>query len=99
MSDTRWRLDPAGATAWREWGDEIVVFNERTSSTHRLESLAAAVFSVLARSTGERSLPDIVRELDDDGGGECAATPEEIDRLRDILDSLRQCGLAECRAP
>ena len=39
----RWCALPDNALAWREWGGEVVVFNQRTGSTHLLGELAGEV--------------------------------------------------------
>lgn len=89
-----WRLDDAAARHWRAWDDGVVVYHEPSASTHLLPSDTATVFMILADAgPGGLDEPGLWREL-----GEPAPADERRQHLRDILGSLRDIGLAECRA-
>lgn len=89
-----WALTVAAAAHHRQWGEEAVVFNAATASTHLLEQDTALVFAALAGAQGaaldERQLLTALGEIDADAGQRQA--------LRDILGSLQASGLAESRA-
>ena len=89
-----WYLAPEGASAWRAWDDDVVVFNDRAASTHRLDAASSAIFLMLVEQPGLTST-QIIDSLTSDGDH---PTPEEIGHLRDILNGLQACGLAESRA-
>ena len=95
LSALRWRLDDAAGRHWRAWDDEIVVFHEPTAATHLLPADAATIFLTL-RDAGPEGLDEAAlwSEL-----GESAPADEQKRHLRDILGSLQESGLAECRAP
>lgn len=91
----RWHIDPAAARHWRAWDDEVVVYLEPTASTLLLPADAASVFLTLLEAGPAGLDADGLRaEL-----GEPGPEPERDRHLRDILDSLQNSGLAECRAP
>lgn len=91
----RWRLAAAADLRWRAWDDEVVVYHEPTAATHLLPADAATVFLALHDAgAGGSSESDLWHEL-----GEPEPTDERKLHLRDILDSLSNHGLAECRAP
>lgn len=55
-----WRL-ATGSLLWREWEDEIVVYNDASGDTHRLDALAAEAFEVfLVAPADEGQLADRV---------------------------------------
>lgn len=90
-----WRIDRASSTLIRVWGQEAVVYDSRSSSTHLLTPAALAVYDAL-RELGQADPARILAHLDD-GAEDSAPTEEELLALRDILDSLQQVGLAESR--
>ncbi len=90
-----WAVDRASNTLIRVWGHEAVVYDSRSSSTHLLSPAALAVYDAL-RELGPTSLTRILDHLGDEVESN-APSAEEERALRDILDSLQQCGLAESR--
>ena len=50
----RWCAVPPDALAWREWDDEVVVFNQNTGSTHLLNEIGGEVLRrLIAAERGE----------------------------------------------
>jgi PqqD family protein of HPr-rel-A system len=47
--DSTWRAVTFNALAWREWDDEIVLYDDTTGDTHHLDSLGTAVMLALLR--------------------------------------------------
>lgn len=93
----RWQIDRSGARSWRAWDDEVVVYNQRTATTHQLGPAASAVFLTLADSDPVTE-QDILSRMDAREERARPATADEMKHLRDILDSLQSLGLAESRA-
>lgn len=94
MSGDLWRLTPEASRHWRCWADEVVAYCGPTASTHLLTDDLAAVFMALAEAGGGLDEAALQQALFD-----APPAAEQCRHLRDILDSLRQSGLAECRAP
>lgn len=106
-----WRLCDPAATLWRRWDDEIVVYHGPLAATLLLEGDTATVFQLLAEEAGhpipeselmlrllgsepqDVAAPDVPGIVHSD-----APDNDEFRLVRDILDSLRTSGLAECRA-
>ena len=101
---SNWLIPDPAATRWRRWDDEIVVYHAPQAATLLLEGDTAEVFQCLADRAGQSiEESELLQRLlgadgdaaDSDSAAERAA---EISHVRDILDSLRRSGLAECRA-
>jgi PqqD family protein of HPr-rel-A system len=45
-----WRPLTPECLAWREWDDDLVIYNDATGSTHHLDPLGAEVLLALLRS-------------------------------------------------
>jgi hypothetical protein len=111
---SNWLIPDPAATRWRRWDDEIVVYHAPQAATLLLDGDTAEVFQCLADRAGQPITESelLQRLLGADGGpaaaadsadpSDAAATDSdraaEISHVRDILDSLRRSGLAECRA-
>lgn len=106
-----WHLCDPAATLWRRWDDEIVVYHAPLAATLLLEGDTATVFQLLAEEAGGTiSEADLMHRLlgDEPAVGVSPDAPgiapgdrsdsDEFRLVRDILDSLRTSGLAECRA-
>jgi hypothetical protein len=108
---SHWRLCDPAATRWRRWDDEIVVYHGPLAATLLLEGDTATVFQLLAEEAGH-PIPEselMLRLLGSEPPSEdsraaaaladgTAADGDDFRLVRDILDSLRTSGLAECRA-
>lgn len=44
-----WRIPQPEAIAWRDWDDEVVVYDDVSGSTHRLSALGSEVLLALLR--------------------------------------------------
>jgi PqqD family protein of HPr-rel-A system len=93
----RWRGVPRTALTWREWGDELVVFNHETGSTHLLDGLAGAVLHELTAAESGVTLAALVAALTDDPSAqdrqECAQA------VNAVLTDLSWLGLAHADKP
>jgi len=85
-SAPRWRSVPPHAVAWREWGGEFVVRNERTGSSHLLGPLAGRVLCILLAASGPLEAAEIAAKLDDSG---------QIGMIAEALAEFHRLGLAE----
>ena len=71
-SQPRWRAVPAEALLWREWDGEIVVFNQKSGSTHLLGQLAGEVLRRLTAADQGLTIPELAADLTDDPVGQDA---------------------------
>lgn len=94
-SALRWRSVSPDAIAWREWGGEFVVRNERSGSTHLLAPLAGSVLQVLLEADGALSVADIASGL---GDPPAAAAPDRYAAIDAVLSEFKRLGLAEPEA-
>jgi len=84
-----WRIDPSRTTAWRMWDGEVVVYDDVSGDTLKLDSIMTVIFLRLLE-TPSRS-PDLVshlaRELDVDDD-------PKLRQLTELgLSRLAGCGL------
>jgi PqqD family protein of HPr-rel-A system len=56
-----WSLNPQHATQWREWDGEVVVYDDRSGDTLKLDVIAAETFKRL--TLGPVRQDDIVQHL------------------------------------
>jgi len=79
--------------AWREWDDDLVVYNDATGSTHHLDPLGAEVLLVLLHSPQGIDAVALAREVtarvDSDMGDEL---PRAIARTLAELAGFRLAG-------
>jgi len=54
-----WRLNPLVALNWREWGDEWILFEGGSGSTHKMNGFGAAVLQALSVRGGAASAGSI----------------------------------------
>lgn len=89
----RWRSVPVEAIVWREWGDEFVVRNDRSGSTHLLGPLAGRILKALAEADCGMSIGELAVRLNDE-----PAPPDTSDWhavIEAILREFERFGLAE----
>ena len=93
-----WRVAARQRLDWRAWGDELVVYDDRTAQTHLLHWPAAAALAALLRSNGPLSTPELLGHLLE---GDSGASVEEADAdaTRAVLDGLQKAGLIERCSP
>jgi PqqD family protein of HPr-rel-A system len=85
-----WRPLAPDGVAWREWGDELVVYNDATGSTHHLSALGAEVLLALLRSPAGIDMATLARDVAarvDLGAG--VQLFGEIERALKALSELR----------
>ena len=87
----RWRALPDDALAWREWGGEVVVFNEQTGSTHLLGELAGEVLLRLVAADGGATAAAIATDLSDNPGDDAGWTGA----VAEVLSEFARLGLAQ----
>ena len=89
----RWRAMPDDSLAWREWGGEVVVFNQQTGSTHLLGDLAGQVLRHLIAAPGGATAEALVAGLavDPSGAGDANWTRA----VAEVLSVFARLGLAQ----
>jgi len=58
-----WQIIRDPPCLWRAWDDEIVVYNEASGDTHRLNPFIAEVFETLMAAPASLSLPELGRRI------------------------------------
>lgn len=74
----RWRVDTP-ALAWRQWDDELVLYNDFTGSTHQLGALGAEVLHCLVRHPDGMGVDDVIAEL-----AERVEVPDDLDWASEV---------------
>ena len=97
VAPLRWHTVPRNDLIWRELGDDLVVLNARSGSTHLLEPLAAEVLRTLAESDEGMSIPDIVACLGDGAAADEAS--KWFSAVEFVLTEFQRLGLAERERP
>ena len=49
--ETAWRIDSAHVTAWREWDGEVVVYDDLSGDTLKLDTIMSVIFDLLRDRT------------------------------------------------
>lgn len=96
-SATRWRGPSTTALACREWGDEFVVFNSKTGSTHLLDSLAGMILRHLCAAETGVTLGELAKALEVDANIEDAQ--DCIALVTKVLEEFDRLGLARAEHP
>lgn len=92
-----WRLTAASSSfAWAIWDGEAVVYDERLALTHYIGPAALAVLQALEGQSGA-TCDELIERLRS-AGHSIEPNAEDLQGLRDLLDGLNRCGLAEFRA-
>jgi PqqD family protein of HPr-rel-A system len=87
----RWRID-APSLAWRQWDDELVLYNDVSGSTHQLGAFGAEVLLCLLRRPDGAFLDDVIADL-----AERVELPDEsqlASEVERVLDGLAALQLA-----
>jgi PqqD family protein of HPr-rel-A system len=95
--EMRWHGAPRNALTCREWGDEIVVFNHQTGSTHLLDEFAGAVLHELAAAESGATVAGLVASLTDDPGD--ADWQDGARAVTAVLAEFARLGLAHPDPP
>lgn len=82
--NARWRAVAAQAIAWRQWDDEIVVYNDTTGSTHHLSPMGSAVLLALLRHPSGIAMTSLIRAITEDF--DVANVPLEAEIERTLTD-------------
>ncbi len=95
-ADLRWSVEPEAGLAWREWGDEYVVYSGRAAATHLLSAFAGALLVTLQNCPEPQDPAALLQMacLDSGIGFESTdATPLE-ESIRETLLEFERMGLA-----
>ena len=91
--DALWRAAPPDALAWREWDDEVVVFNQNTGSTHLLNEIGGEVLRRLIAAERGATVEALAAGL--------SADPSAADdagwagAVAEVLSEFARLGLAQ----
>ena len=89
-----WRALSPYALAWREWDDDVVLYNDATGSTHQLGPLGADVLLTLLRHPSGMTMSTLVRDVAqriEVAGGDTALAGE-VERTLAHLAEIRLVG-------
>lgn len=82
-----WRPSGPHPIAWREWDDELVVYNGATGNTHQLSALGGRVLRMLLQYPSGIETSTLVREL-----ARHIEVPEDVSLAAEIERVLEQLG-------
>jgi PqqD family protein of HPr-rel-A system len=98
MTSPLWRALTPQALAWRQWDDELVLYNDATGSTHHLGAIGADVLLALLRHPSGIAMDTLVRDVAQRfelPGGDGALASEIERTLADLADiRLAACSPA-----
>lgn len=87
---TLWRVASPQAIAWREFDDELVIYDNATGDTHHLGALGGHVLLTLLRHPSGVDMPGLVREILDSAEiSDNALLAGQIERTLSELADLR----------
>jgi len=85
-----WRVASPQAIAWREFDDELVIYDNATGDTHHLGALGGHVLLMLLRHPSGVAMPGLVREILDSAEiTDNALLAGQIERTLSELAELR----------
>jgi hypothetical protein len=84
-----WRAD-AKSIVYRDWDDQLVVFNETTGHTHHLDPLGRAVMLLLLSHVSGLAIHDVVTVIAN------ALTGTSVTDIAGTLHELTNVGLVDC---
>jgi len=90
--DARWYAVPRAALAWREWDNEVVVFNQNTGGTHLLGELGGEVLRLLIAAEDGATVDALTAALSHDPSG--ADDPGWRHAVAEVLSEFARLGLA-----
>ena len=88
-----WRAAVPHALAWRQWDDDVVLYNDATGSTHQLGPLGGEVLLCLLRHPAGIDVTALARDM-----SAIIEIPDELQLAPEIqraLDDLAELQLAE----
>ena len=92
----RWRISSPASIAWREWGDDVVVYVGCRADTHLFTATAGAVLQSLLDSNSPLTLEAAFDRAF--GGPQATATqdisPREKESLAAMLREFQLLGIA-----
>ena len=97
-SQVRWRALPDDALVWREWGGEVVVFNQQTGSTHLLGEFAGEVLRHLVAAKSGASAEALAALLTA-GPATTAGDAGWTQPVAEVLSDFARLGLAQPDKP
>ena len=89
----RWRPAAPHAIDWREWDDELVVYNDVTGSTHHLSVFGSMVLRALLEHASGVDMTSLVRDVESRVQSEASASLES--EVAGALAELVRLQLAE----
>ena len=92
--DSLWHAVEPRAIAWRQWDDELVVYNDSTGSTHHLSPLGGALMLALLRQSSGIEMAALVRDI----AGRNDTVEEALlsSEIESALTELAELRLAAC---
>jgi len=88
-----WRAVVPHALAWRQWDDDVVLYNDATGSTHQLGPLGGEVMLCLLRHPAGIDVTALARDM-----SAIIEIPDKLQlaaEIRRALDDLAELQLAE----
>lgn len=96
-SEARWHATPSSALASREWNGEVVVYNDRTGSTHLLDEFAGAILRELCATGAGMAVDDLAVALTGDAAS--VAASDLTAAITVVLAEFDRLGLARAERP
>ena len=87
-----WRPVAPNLVAWRQWDDDVVLYDDATGSTHQLGPLGGEVMLALLRNPAGIDLASLVRDMA--SRIEIADEPQLPAEVKRALDDLVELRLA-----
>jgi PqqD family protein of HPr-rel-A system len=87
-----WRVTPGQTLHWREWDDEVVLYNDLSGSTHLLDGAALDLLqTLLIRPADAGMLAVELADRFDAGGADLAAAIDDMLSALGRLDLVEPC--------
>lgn len=88
-----WRVVPGQSLAFREWDDEVVLFNDLSGNTHLLEGAALDVLHALQDQPGDAAAlaQRLAPHFDLDDGDDLSVVVKELIDVLSRLDLVEAC--------
>ena len=85
-----WRAAAPDALAWRQWDDDVVLYNDATGSTHHLGPLGGEVMLCLLRHPGGIDVTALSRDM-----SAIIEIPDELHLVAEIQRALDDLALLQ----